>query len=678
MTTFNIGGTQGVGGSGLENGTVTGGNGDDVLAIGVTNGQSGAVGFSVVINDDAAAASGDYAGTVQYINANGEIIVDPSVIFTGIEAFSFTSQAPGTNNDTVDATGATDLTLNTGDGNDTVAFGSGNDSYVIGNRKFGANTAEGGDGIDTLDLSAVTGAQRSDFTFAGTNLHETKALTVTRDDAASHNVTYTSFEVIKSGGGDDTFTSGYAPDALQMVELGAGDDVFSWLTFNATDLDIEAGRGDDVISVGGTSGAGHTGLANGTVNGDEGIDTLALGVTNGQMGATGFDVKISGNGSLSGTIVYAGVGENGPMLEFDGIEGFTFTRQAATTNNDHVDATEVSSDLTLDTGNGNDVVEFGSGDDTFLIGKRDFGTNVTDGGDGMDTLDLTPVTGAQRSDFTFSGTDLFENRALVVTRNGAEKHNTTFTDYEIIKSGGGKDLFTSGYAETGLKTVDMGIGSDVFSWLTFNGDELDIDAGTGNDTVEIGGSIGSNSTGLIDGTVDGGSGTDTLAMRFTMDRGTGFEVIFDGNNSGTVTYRGESGPVTAFENFEKFTFSSFRSDTTNNDLIDASASNANLTIAASDGDDTIIVGGGKDNLTGGNGNDNFVFAGDWFAKDTITDFNVDEDTISLKGGVDSVNGVKESNGNTQINTDHGYITLLDVVGLTVDDIEFMTIEDVLS
>jgi Ca2+-binding RTX toxin-like protein len=53
------------------------------------------------------------------------------------------------------------------------------------------------------------------------------------------------------------------------------------------------------------------------------------------------------------------------------------------------------------------------------------------------------------------------------------------------------------------------------------------------------------------------------------------------------------------------------------------------TLLGGDGDDTLTGGNGADLLTGGNGNDTFVFNSPVELLDTITDFNVTDDTINV-------------------------------------------------
>ncbi len=660
---FNIGGVQGSGGTGLVSDTLIGDTADDTLALGVTNGKGGATGFEVILED----GENGIDGTVKNLGATGAA-AGVTVDFKGFENFTFTDQAPGTNGDFVDATAVTsDLTLNTGAGNDDVRFGKGDDTFEATKRAFGMDTVDGGEGDDTLDLSAFTGANRSDFLFTGTNLFESEDMTVTRV-GASDKIVFSDFEEIISGGGADVFTSGYAQRILDKVSMGGGDDTFSWLTFRGDELDIDAGKGDDIVSIGGRVGAGHTGLIDGIVEGGEGKDTLALGVTNGAEGATGFKLVLTDkNGaSFDGTVEYIGSTDT-TTTSFSGFEMFSFTNFAAKTNNDHVDATKVESNLTLNTQAGDDTVNFGSGDDTFEVTKRGFGMDEVNGGEGDDTLDLSALTGANRSDFTFNGTNLRENIDLVVQQNGSS-HKITLTDFEDLISGGGNDEFTNGYALRSLDTIAMGAGNDTYSWLNKEGDELDIDGGSGQDTIFLGGTIGAGASGLIDGTVSGGTGTDTLALRFTLGRGDGFEVEFNDEDSGTVSYLNGNGAETEFNGFENFTFSSFNGDNFNDDLVDAREATGNLNIDTAQGDDTILSGKGKDTFTGGQGADTFVFDGAWLAKDKITDFELGVDTFATSGEVLSVS----SNGtDTVVKMSNGYVTLENLDATEAQQLEIM-------
>jgi len=660
---------------------------DDILKFA---GKPNTTGYKVVIDESADGFFGDVE------------ILGPNVTksFTGIEGFAFENFINGgaRNNDIVDATRVSSgLTLDTGIGDDTVDFGAGDDTFVIGNKRHGHDVVDGGAGHDTLDLlSGVGGNLAGQYTISGTNIHDTKKLVAQSVNQPGNSVSFSNFEVIKAGTLADVFTGGYAARSLKTIDMANGDDVFGWLVFDGDDLNIDAGSRDDLVKIGANPGSGFSGLLNGTVQGGMGRDTLQIGTTNGNQGATGFNVVIADDAAESnafaGTVEYKDVAD-GPVADFSGFETITFsTFKNAKNVNDHVDATGAT-DLTLDTGAGDDTVDFGTGNDTFVIGSKGFGADVVDGGAGHDTLDLSAVTGAGRADFSFVGVGTFANSTipLQVFANGS--NNIAFDNFEAIISGGGNDVFGGRVAETTtgnafadetLKYIDMGAGNDLFAW-NYTGGTLDIDGGRGNDTFELGETAGNGRVSLLNGAIDGGVGTDELLFGLVnAANGDGFKVIFDGDGSGGVAYRDSVADaatgvpgliadlpnfvgITEFESIETLAFEADDRFGTN-DVVDISASQTNLTIDTGAGDDVIVFGnGGKDHVTGGAGADTFIFEKDgWFGKDTITDFDVNEDSLIGLQGVDAGDIKLLKDGDTvQIRADNGILLL---EGLTVDEV----------
>ncbi|MDD7912172.1 DUF5801 repeats-in-toxin domain-containing protein, partial [Pseudovibrio exalbescens] len=353
---------------------------------------------------------------------------------------------------------------------------------------------------------------------------------------------------------------------------------------NAKRGNIAMGDGDDQLDISlATNGSGYsnkfvidTGDGNDEVIIQPGEAQPSAGITDGRY--TEVEIKLG-----DGDDVYENTTEASDTVY--GGEGNDIARTGA-------------GDDAMYGGGGNDTFYGGAGDDTYFMTDA-FGDDHVDGGSAgsdMDTLDMSAVT----EDLTFTGTNLFETKMATVTGDAG---TATFTEIEQIVSGGGDDVFTSGYTLRDIQKISMGGGNDTFAWLTFNKDQLEIDAGEGDDTVNVGGAIGAGHTGLIDGTVNGGLGTDTLAVQFTLGRGTGFNVVFDGDNSGTVGYIDGETTQTRFESFEEFTFGDFKNDKYNHDHVDASASNADLKISTARGDDTVIGGAGNDTIDGGKGND---------------------------------------------------------------------------
>ncbi|WP_300075180.1 M10 family metallopeptidase C-terminal domain-containing protein, partial [uncultured Ruegeria sp.] len=72
------------------------------------------------------------------------------------------------------------------------------------------------------------------------------------------------------------------------------------------------------------------------------------------------------------------------------------------------------------------------------------------------------------------------------------------------------------------------------------------------------------------------------------------------------------------------------------------------------GNDILTGGSGNDTLTGGSGSDTFVFKED-SGKDTITDFNVDEDFIDLSESynVNNLLDLEQKGDDTVLTLDDG-------------------------
>ena len=99
-------------------------------------------------------------------------------------------------------------------------------------------------------------------------------------------------------------------------------------------------------------------------------------------------------------------------------------------------------------------------------------------------------------------------------------------------------------------------------------------------------------------------------------------------------------------------------------------------ITGAGGDEILVGGAGDDTLTGGGGDDLFVFAPD-SGDDTITDFDLATDALSLAGGLglDATDPFTELDFNdddvldTKVTFDSGdTVTLLGVTGVTEGDL----------
>lgn len=154
--------------------------------------------------------------------------------------------------------------------------------------------------------------------------------------------------------------------------------------------------------------------------------------------------------------------------------------------------------------------------------------------------------------------------------------------------------------------------------------------------------------GLGDDTLDGGLGRDGLrggAGSDTLKGGTGHDGL--GGGDGDDTLRGEGG----------------------NDVLGGGGGNDRLFGNA--GDDQLKGGTGNDTMTGGAGRDTFHFVRGMSGDDTITDFDKDQDVLSidLRGGKQAAVSVSTSGGNTEVEIGNDTLTLTGVT-LTEADITF--------
>ncbi len=273
------------------------------------------------------------------VNANGG--GDTFTGSNGLAALIQITVDGGAGNDTITGSDGADTILG-GDGNDTVNGGRGNDLALLGagddsfqwNPGDGSDTVEGQDGTDTMLFNGANISERFDVSANGGRVRFTRdvaAITMDLNDVETLNLT--------ALGGADTLT---------VNDLSGTD-----LTRLATDLAASGGGGD---------GAADNVIVNAT-NGDDVV------VVNGRSGST----EVTG---LPAAISLTGVEAANDRVTVRALAG-----------DDVVDASGVAAGsalLTLDGGDGDDVLIGGEGDDTILGG---LGDDVLLGGPGNDVLD---------------------------------------------------------------------------------------------------------------------------------------------------------------------------------------------------------------------------------------------------------------------------------------------------
>ena len=289
-------------------------------------------------------------------------------------------------------------------------------------------------------------------------------------------------------------------------------------------------------------------------------------------------------------------------------------------------------------GEGRDRMEGLDGDDTLLgEGGNDnifggAGDDVMDGGSGNDIINWTG-SGAGVTVDTSAGT---------ATGEGSD----TFSNFEQYRTSNFADTVTGSAAAESFRLND---GND------------QIDAGAGNDIIL---------PGAGDDIVDGGLGVDQVSYvlasaAVTVDLGAGTATGGDGND--------------LLSNIESVVGSQY------DDVLIASS--AGDVLLGQDGDDTITGGVGDDDLhgqsgddtiTGGSGADTFNFFLNQrdVGSDTITDFEVNIDTLRIAGGgfttLGDLNPTEPVSGGVLLDLGGGQSILLEGVSLVdLDDDDFI-------
>ncbi len=460
---------------------------------------------------------------------------------------------------------------------DTLNIGTGGANSIMFEQSVGPQSLTAAGFVNSVRLN---GNNTATMTFNGGigNLLAFGGTTYTINIGAGTNTGYngtiqafaTTSTVVNTGAG-----------SVAAIFTGAGADVITTGTGFVQGIDTDAGN-DRV-----TLGAGGAGV----VTGGAGDDTLTgSGIEDALYGGADND---SLTGGAANDSLYGGLGT-------DRAEGGT-------------------GDDLIEGGAGADTLYGDDGLDTLLGGSSGdlmyggLGEDLLDGGSSADT-----IHGGDGADSILGGTSgdsLF----------GGNQNDTIFggTSDDTISGGGHSDLIHGDDGNDSLlgdgsaDTINGGLGDDVIDGGS-SGDVLNgeagadsilggssadlINGGTENDTIRAGTGDDTVSGGSHSDLIHGDDGNDSLMGDGSADTifgGAGTDFI-DGGSSADVLYGGSSAD----------------------------------TIIGGSGSDTIFGGSSGDVMTGGTGNDVFVFdTGIGSAIDTITDFNVTDDTIRLDDSI---------------------------------------------
>jgi Ca2+-binding RTX toxin-like protein len=264
-------------------------------------------------------------------------------------------------------------------------------------------------------------------------------------------------------------------------------------------------NGGSVAVQGGAPTVANTALIQ--VFGQDGNDTISLDEANGALpaanlfGGNGNDTLTGGSGNdllfgQAGNDTLLGKGGDDQLFGGDG--------------ND-----------TLTGGTGNDSV-FGEAGNDRMIWNPGEGTDLNEGGDGIDTVEVNGGNGAENFTVTANGTRVRFDR----TSPAPFSIDIGTSENLVVNMNGGDDVFTAGNGLAPLisLTVDGGAGNDTIT----GGDGNDtLIGGDGNDTI-IG---GHGSDRLI-----GGAGDDTLVW----NPGDGSDVVEGQDGHDTLQFNGSN------------------------------------------------------------------------------------------------------------------------------------------
>lgn len=453
-----------------------------------------------------------------------------------------------------------------------------------------------------------------------------------------------------SPSGDDTLNGNAGNDNLKG---GTG---FDHLWGGAGNDTLYGHRGNDFLSSGGSNDKLYGQVGDDTLDGGLGTDTLT--------GGTGNDIyvvdstkdtiteyfnaepvyddfgEIIGSIDLDIDIVQSKVsytlGDNLENLTLTGLSNISGTGNALDNN-----ITGNAGDNFLYGGEGDDELDGRLGIDTLMGGTgNDFYTyNTTDTiveyfnqgidyvqsevsytlGDNLENLTLTGL-----SDISGTGNALENNitgnnaNNFLYGGEGNDELNGSLGIDTLIGGTGNDFYFVDSTGDTIVEYFNQGV-DEVESSVSYTlGDTLENLILTGSSDISATGNALDNIIADNDGynSLNGGAGNDSIYASFgdTLFGGLGNDYLESGFGKGTLF--GGSGNDTLVGGDE------------GNDALYGGNGN-DIVVGGSEGNDTLTGGAGRDTLTGSGGQDKFNFYSAYHEIDTITDFVVAEDSITV-------------------------------------------------
>ncbi|MBM6594446.1 hypothetical protein [Microvirga pudoricolor] len=560
-----------------------------------------------------------------------------------------------------------DNTLDGGGGADRMQGGQGSDTYIVDDvRDDVIETNEsGGDagGIDTVvtsvsyilrdhveNLTAADGA--GSLRLTGNRLANTitgGGGSDTLDGGAGNDGLA---DELRGGGGNDTYILRRAGDVI--VEAGTDDADTVELAFDATAETYTLADRLEILRVTGEGDYALTGNASAnTIIGGEGNDTIDGGLGADVLrGGAGDDVYVVDSSDVIDESAGGGtdtVRTSGSYTLGANVENLVATSATGAALTGNASANRVWGNAgadTIDGGAGADVMQGQGGDDTYIVDNAGDQVVEASGSGGVDTV-VTSVSfalGAFLENLTASGSG-----AINLTGNSGANTLIGNDAANVIDGGAGADVMRGG---AGDDTYVLDQAADQIIDSAGNDTALVSFSYTlGTDVENLTAVAGASSLGLagnaFNNVITGTGGNDTL------DGGAGADRLVggDGNDTYVIDNAGDRIVDTGGVN-TVLTSVSFRLDAYLNHLkgmgtgpLVPSGNSADNTISGGEGSDKIYGGLGRDRLAGGAGRDVFVLDTTVAKKknanvDTITDFNVKDDSIHLENAIFKALGKK--------------------------------------